>query len=108
MGSGAKGAILKSYGDPREDSACDERDSLQFKKAFVGEGRSRVNGLWLVKGVPFFRYLARIPYKLYEPVLCVAYVDLKKNLSLGKEEFISNKLIQDKVRETLTLPLKVV
>lgn len=32
-----------------------------------------------------------------------AYVDLKKNLSLGKEEFISNKLIQDKVRVDFNL-----
>jgi len=31
------------------------------------------------------------------------YVDLKKNLSLGKEEFISNKLIQDKVRVDFNL-----
>lgn len=27
-----------------------------------------------------------------------AYVDLKKLLSIGKEEFVKNKLIQDKVR----------
>ncbi|QWK12306.1 MAG: DUF86 domain-containing protein [Aquificota bacterium] len=32
-----------------------------------------------------------------------AYVDLKKNLSLGKEKFISNKLIQDKVRVDFNL-----
>ncbi len=32
-----------------------------------------------------------------------AYVDLKKNLSLGKEEFISNRLIQDKVRVDFNL-----
>ncbi|MFN4012501.1 MAG: HepT-like ribonuclease domain-containing protein [Aquificaceae bacterium] len=32
-----------------------------------------------------------------------AYVDLKKNLSLGKEEFLSNKLLQDKVRVDFNL-----
>lgn len=32
-----------------------------------------------------------------------AYVDLKKNLSLSKEEFISNKLLQDKVRVDFNL-----